>query len=67
MDLFGKGNQNRQQHELSVKARAAIATAYTKREVMSDMLEARTGLAMKKKEDLGKYYGDFPCSNTRKL
>jgi hypothetical protein len=47
---WGKENQNRQQHELSVKARAVTAKAYTKRKVMSDMLEAPTGLAMKKKD-----------------
>lgn len=59
-------NQNRQQQELRVKARTVIATAYIKREVMSGMLEAWTGLAMKKKNDLIKFYDDSPYSNSGK-
>jgi hypothetical protein len=44
----GEGFQNRQQHEVSAKASTEETAISIKRGIMAGMLEARSGLAMKK-------------------
>lgn len=46
--VFWRGFQNKQQHEVNAKARAAVIAAVMRREIMNGMLEIRIGFAMKK-------------------